>query len=98
MNSRRFTMPTRRAPIAARRIGYGIAAGLNAALFYVVNAWPGWQAMPFLTDDTRRVVDLVNLSIVAGVFLNLVYLVYDAPWLKSLGDLAITGIGLAVLV
>jgi hypothetical protein len=41
---------------------------------------------------------LVNLSLAAGVAANLVYLVYESPWLKSLGDLATTGIGLVAAI
>jgi hypothetical protein len=51
-----------------------------------------------LTDDTRQVLGLVNLSLAAGLVANLVYLTQDAPVVNSLGDLVTTGIGLAVLV
>jgi hypothetical protein len=44
------------------------------------------------------VLGLVNLSLAAGLVANLVYLVGDAPVVKSPGDLVTTGIGLAVLV
>ena len=56
------TAPVRRRTVAARRLGYVIAAALNVATLGVVNVWPGWQAMPCLTDDTPRVLDLVNLT------------------------------------
>ena len=92
------TVPTRRGSVATRRIGYVIAALFSAALLYLVNVWPGWQAVSFLTDDTRQVLGLVNLSLAVGLAANLVYLVQDAPWLKAMGDLVTTGIGLAVLI
>jgi len=41
---------------------------------------------------------LVNLSLAAGIAATFVYLAYDPPWLKSLGDLATTGIGLAAAI
>jgi hypothetical protein len=41
---------------------------------------------------------LVNLCLAAGIAANLVYLAYDPPWLKSLGDLATTGIGLTAAI
>lgn len=47
---------------------------------------------------TAQVLWLVNLSVAAGIAANLVYLAYDPPWLKSLGDLATTGIGLAAAI
>jgi len=54
--------------------------------------------MPFLTSDTGQVLWLVNLSLAAGIAANAVYLAYDPPWVRSLGDLATTGIGLATAI
>ncbi len=93
-----ITAPLHRRPAATRRVGYAVTAVVNAALLYVVNAWPGWQALPFLTEDARQVLELVNLLLVAGLAAHVDYLTYDAPWTRSLGDLVTTGIGLAVLV
>lgn len=92
------TSPGRRAGAPARRVGYLIAALINGALLYFGNVWPGWQVLPFLTDDTRQVLDIVNVSLIAGIVVNVVYLFLDPPWLKALGDLVTLGIGLAVLV
>jgi len=90
--------PTRRPTVGTRRTGYVIAAALNAVLLYLVNVWPGWQAVPFLTEDTRQVLGLVNLSLAASIAVNLVYLAYDPRWVRSLGDLLTTSIGLAGIV
>jgi hypothetical protein len=92
------TSPVRRPSVGARRAGYVVAAVVNAALWYVVNQWPGWQALSFLTDETVQVLGWVNLSLVVGIAVNVGYLAYDPPWVTSLGALATTGIGLAVLV
>ncbi|HSP53414.1 MAG TPA: hypothetical protein VLO00_11015, partial [Cryobacterium sp.] len=81
-----------------RRLGYAIALGINALLLSAVNVWPGWQAVPFLTAETREVVDLVNLSLIAGMITNGVYIFIDRPAVKALGDLITLGIGLAVLL
>jgi hypothetical protein len=82
----------------ARRTGYVFAIAISTALLIVLNGWPGWQALPFLTDAAGQVMWLVNLSVAAGLAANLVYLAYDPPWLKALGDLATTGIGLAAAI
>ena len=87
-----------RPPASARRAGYGVAIGFSAALLFVLNGWPGWQAVPFLTSSTDQVLWLVNLSLAAGIAANIVYLAYDPPWVKSLGDLATTGIGLVTAI
>jgi hypothetical protein len=83
---------------ASRRVGYLVAAALTAAFLYILNGEPGWRDIPFLTADTEQVLRLVNLSLVASLVANLVYVLSDAPWLKALGGLATTGIGLVALV
>ncbi len=92
------TTPHRRPPVGARRTGYIIAGVINALLAFLINAEPGWSALGFLTADTRQAVGLVNLSLVAGIAANVVYLVRDTPRVKALGDLITTGIGLAATV
>ncbi len=87
----------RRHSLIARRFGYLLGVVVNTALLYAVNVDPGWQAVSFLTDDTRRVVPLVNVSLVAGVLAYLFYLASDATWRKPLGDLVTTLLSLAFL-
>ena len=90
--------PGRRPRPAARPAGYLAAVVVSAVLLFVLNAQPGWQAVPFLTSATTQVLGLVNLSLAVGLAVNLVYLAYDPPWLKSLGDLLPAGIGMAVAI
>lgn len=90
--------PSRRPVAAARRVGYAIAAALAGILWFLVNVDPGWRVLPFLTGDFSRVLGLVNVSLWVGVVANLVYLMYDPRWFKSLGDVLTNGIGLVVMV
>ncbi len=83
---------------ASRRFGYVVGAAVNALLLYLVNRNPGWQAVPFLTAETTEVLGLVNASIAAGLVANLVYVVWDPPWLKALGDLVTTFVGVLASV
>jgi hypothetical protein len=92
------TAPARRPSVAARRTGYVIAVAVNLLLIYLIDVWPGWSAVPFLTDETRQVIGLVTFSMAASAAVNLVYLMNDAPLVKAVGDVLTTGIGLAVLV
>jgi hypothetical protein len=89
---------TRRPSVAVRRVGYIFAAAITVGMWFVINQWPGWQQLSFLTDETQDVLWLVNFSLVVSVALNVVYVIHDPVWLKSLGDLVTTSIGLAVLV
>ena len=90
--------PARQPPVAARRVGYVIAAALTAVFWYLVNVRPGWEALAFLTDDAERVIPLLDVSLAASLVANVLYLAYDAPWFKAVGDIATTSIGIAVLV
>ena len=89
---------SRRPSLATRRTGYVFAILFNAAVLYAIHSWPGWQEVPFLTSETRQVLGWVTASLIAGLGANVVYLLADPPWLKSLGDLTITGIGLAAII
>lgn len=82
---------------AGRRAGYVVAVLVNAALLVLVNGWPGWQAVPFLTASTVLVLPAVNASVAVNLTANLVYLVTDPGWLKALGDAVTTGVGLVAL-
>lgn len=82
----------------ARRVGYCVAVLANVALLYAANAWPGWQALPFLTEDMSLVLWLVNASLIIGIAANAVYLVADPPWVKALGEVLTTGVGLMALI
>jgi len=92
------TAPRRTESATARRVGYALAVLINGLLLSGVNVWPGWRVLPFLTEDTRQVLGLVNLSLIAGMIANAVYVITDRTWLKALGDLVTLGIGMAVLV
>ncbi|MFC4060591.1 hypothetical protein ACFOWE_19995 [Planomonospora corallina] len=94
----RATAPVRGAAVAARRFGYGVAAIVDTVLLHLINKEPGWQAVPFLTEETWQVLPLVNLSLAAGAVANLVYMIHDPEWLRSLGELVTTVISLAALV
>ena len=84
--------------VAGRRAGYAVAMTVNLVLLFLVNVTPGWQAVPFLTENTTDVLLLVNLSMGAAVVANAVYSVFDPPWVRALGDAVTTSVGLASLV
>lgn len=92
------TASTAKSSGASRRVGYAVAVAINGVLLYLVNVWPGWQIIPFLTQDFRDVLGLVNASLVAGMVVNLFNVLLDRRWVRALGDLVTLGIGLAGLV
>lgn len=89
--------PGQNVPSAGRRFGYLVGAGINAVLYYLVNGQPGWQVVPFLTADLEKVLPLINLSFALGVITNLLFFVRDPRWLRLLGGIATTTVGLMAL-
>jgi hypothetical protein len=87
-----------RSTIGTRRAGYLVGAAVNGMLLLAVNLWPGWQVVPFLTEDIERVLLVINLSMAAGLFVNLVYALHDATRVKALGSLVTLGFGGAALI
>ena len=81
-----------------RSFGYVVAIAVNVGLLYLINESPGWDAVGFLTSETALVVGLVNASIAVGVAMNCVYLLSDPEWLRALGDIVTTSIGLVALL
>lgn len=90
----------RRRGRGTRRLGYLVAAGVNALLWYLANVSPGWEAVPFLTAGTVEVLPLFNLALGVGLVSNLVYVLWDPPRLRALGDLvgAVVALALGVRV
>jgi hypothetical protein len=75
-----------RPPRRARWFGYLLAAAINAALLWLVHVEPGWRALTILTEDFTAVVGLLTASLMVGIALDLVYLLYDPLWVKRLGE------------
>ncbi|HLN77289.1 MAG TPA: hypothetical protein VK204_09615 [Nocardioidaceae bacterium] len=92
------TTTTERPSVAARRAGYVIAVLINAAMLFGINIWPGWDVLPFLTDDFTQVLAWVNASIVVSLALNVLYLFKDTKRSKALGDTVSLAVALAVSV
>jgi hypothetical protein len=95
---------TSRTPMAtttgdlARRSGYVIAIAVNVVMLYVVNNLLAWNILPFLTDDFGRVLWLIDISLLATIMVNFIYLAYDQSWFRSLGQIGLNLISLVVAV
>jgi hypothetical protein len=87
-----------RTSLPVRRFGYVIAAAVMTTMWFMVNVWPGWESVGFLTQRTADVVWAVNLSLGFGLTANLAYVVYDPVWFKGVGDLITNSVGLVPAV
>jgi hypothetical protein len=79
-----------------RRIGYIVAILVNVAFAWILNVWPGWQEIPFLTPAAGDVVPLVNFSLTVAVVANLVYLFADGVRVKAFGEMVVGVVNLMV--
>ncbi|MFO7548350.1 MAG: hypothetical protein R6X29_05700 [Acidimicrobiia bacterium] len=71
---------------------------MNAGLLWAVNNLIAWRWPPFLTDDFARALPLINLSLVASIGCNLVYMAHDPPWFKTLSQAGLAAIALAATI
>lgn len=74
------------------------SAVVNALLLWGINNWPGWHVLPFLTTDMVRVLDLINASLIAGMVVNLVFVLVRARALMAIGNLVALGFGMAATI
>jgi hypothetical protein len=81
-----------------RRIGYAVAIACNVALLVIANNILDWGWLPWLTDDFRHLLPLINVSLGASIAANAVYLVHDAPGFKAAAELGLLIISLVVTV
>ena len=95
---------TRETPIVTttsdmtRRSGYVVAIAVNVVMLYVVNNLLAWDILPFLTNDFGRVLWLIDISLLATIIVNLMYVAYDRSWFRSLGQIGLNLISLVVAV
>lgn len=92
------TTRRRRSSRPLRRTGYAISILCNAALLYIINVTPGWEAWSWLTSDAGEVVGVVNASLLLSIAVNIGFVVNDHPRLKSLGDALTAAVAFVVLL
>ena len=90
--------PKTRQSATQRRFGYLVAVAVNAGLLYVVNNILDWDVAPFLTDDFERVAPIVGVTLSVGILINLIYLFFDAKWIKALTQIGLAGISIAATI
>jgi hypothetical protein len=71
------------------RGGYLFVGLVYSVLLFLVNSWPGWEAIPFLTPSAASLLWLVNLSLAVGLLAQLVCAFDDAARLQAIGVYAV---------
>jgi hypothetical protein len=90
--------PKKRPSRGARGFGYAVAIVINVLLIFAINEWPGWEEVSFLTDETARVIPLVNAALVISIVANAIYLIADPRWLRALGEAINAAVAFVVIV
>lgn len=83
---------------AGRRSAYAGSLVVNLVMLWLVNGWPGWEAVPFLTQSAVLVIGAVNAAIIVRALADLVNLVVDLPRVRALGDIVSIAFGLVAVV
>jgi len=81
-----------------RGLGYLVSIAFNIVILVVANNLLTWDLLPFLTDDFADVLWLIDISLLATILVNFVYLGYDPGWFKSVCQIGMGGISMAVAV
>jgi len=85
-------------PVGLRRFGYLVGIAVSAGILYVVNHLLEWDIGPFLTADFDQLLPIINASLVASIVVNTVWVLYDAMWIRSTGQIVLNLVSIAVLV
>ena len=87
-----------REQVAGRRIGYLVAAGLNAALLWIAHQLLDWGWPSFLTGAFDDLLPYVTVSLAATMVVHLVWMMWDPAWFKHLAQLGLDLISVVVTV
>lgn len=63
-----------------------------------MNQFLDWGWPPFLTEEFDDLLPILDVSLVAGAFLNLVWIATDPPWVRHTGQIGLNVISLIVTV
>jgi hypothetical protein len=88
----RSTRPSR----AARRFGYFVAILCNVGGIYVANHLLAWGWPRFLTPDFQELLPIVNLSFIASILANGLFIIGDAKWFRSMCDAVTASVSFVV--
>ncbi len=92
------TPPKKRPTVGMRRFGYVVAIALNVVFIFLINEWPGWSSVAFLTDETETVIPILNAALVISIVVNAIYLIADPRWLRAIGDAVTAAVSFIVIL
>ena len=77
--------------------GYLAGVSVDSLALVLINVWPGWEAMRFVTPVAEPVVTVLNVGLVVGVFFNVALYLAGSEWLRAVGDVVTALFTIAVV-
>lgn len=82
---------------ASGRRGRNVAVVLfTVFVYWAVNVWPGWQAVPFLDQSMQDVLGFVNASLIVSGVVSVVNIVANRSAVSAVGEIVTSVVGLVV--
>jgi hypothetical protein len=66
-------------------------------MVYAITVWSSWYAIGLVTEAATPAAAIMTTSLILGVVFNLVWTVYQPPWLRCAGDAATAAVALAAM-
>jgi hypothetical protein len=79
-----------------RRVGYLVAAVFDVVFLWIANHLLDWQWPRFLTVEFDDVLPVLSASIIVSIVVNVIWVAFDPPWFKALGNIITSAFGIAV--
>ena len=90
--------PAVKPPKFPKQAEYAANIVVNTALLVVVNNLLAWDVLPFLTQDFKNVLVILNISLAATIIINILFFFYSPDWFIALMRFFLNCVGLAVAV
>ena len=82
--------------VGVRRLGYLTGIAVSSGILFVANSVLPWNVVPFLTADFEQILPVVNVSLVSSIAANAVWVLYDAAWIRTAGQIVLNVVGIAM--
>lgn len=77
-----------------RRAGYLATIVANGIVLLIANNLLAWGWFSWLTEDFDEVLPWINISILASILVNAIFVLYDEEWFKTTCELVTIGLSL----
>ncbi|MCK9150700.1 hypothetical protein MXE27_01915 [Methanobacterium alcaliphilum] len=80
----------------AKKLEYIVAIIVNIIFLYIVNNLVNWN-ISFISDSFTSVLWIFNISIIANILVNILFLIYFKDWIKAISQIILNILGILVV-